>query len=197
MPTDKTLSLLGSSEPSRVVGNKDSGSEDRDELGIRETEGLSSSEKVLSNSVLSDPDGDNSDKEGSGDSSGGDWCSAEPTADSTCDSAEGDMVIVGDSLLGGYNSRPIRLVSSEWGEERYDISVITNDQTEGGGTLLGGDNIIDSRYCWEGGDITLDFPDSKVSEIGDDPPTNTSFTHNKGGAAKIGRGGGASCGSSI
>ena len=125
--TGGTLSSLGSSESGGVVGNEASGSEDGDELDIGGTEGPSHSEKVLSDSVPSDPDGDNSDKEGSGDSSGGDWCSAEPTADSTCDSAEGDMVIVGDSLLGGYNSRPIRLVSSEWGEERYDISVITDD----------------------------------------------------------------------
>ena len=49
---------------------------------------------------------------------------------------------------------------------------------------------MDSRYCREGGDITLDSPDSEVSGMGDDPPTNTSFTRNKGGAAKIGRGGG-------
>ena len=97
------------------------------------------------------------------------------------------MVIVGNSSSGGYNSRPIRQASSEWGEERYDISVITDDRTEGEGALLGGDNIIDSRYCWKGGDITLDSPDSKVLGMGDDLPTDMSFTHNKGGAAKIGR----------
>ena len=182
VPTDETLSSLGSSESGGVVGNEASGSEDGDELGIGGTEGPSHSEKVPS-------DGDNSGEEGSGDSSGGDWCNAEPTADSTRDSAEGDMVIVGNSSLGGYNSRPIRQASSEWGEERYDISVITNDQTEGEGALLGGDNIIDSRYCWEGGDITLDSPDSEVLEMGDDPPTDMSFTHNKGGADKIGRDG--------
>ena len=106
--TDETLSLLGSSESSRVVGNEDSDSEDGDKLGIEETEDPLHSEKVSS-----DPDGDNSSKKGSGDSSGGDWCDAEPTADSTCNSAEGDIVIVGDSSLGGYNSRPIRLASSE------------------------------------------------------------------------------------
>ena len=100
------------------------------------------------------------------------------------------MVIVGNSSLGGYNSRPIRQASSEWGKERYDISVITDDQTEGEGALLGGDNIMDSRYCWKGGNITLDFPDSEVSGMGDDLPTDTSFTRNKGGAAKIDRGGG-------
>ena len=198
MPTDETLSSLGSSESGGVVGNEASGSEDGDELGIGGTEGPSHSEKVLSDGVPSDPDSDNSGEEGSGDSSGGDWCDAEPTADSTCDSAEGDMVIVGNSSSGGYNSRPIRQASSEWGEERYNISVITDDQTEGEGALLGGDNIMDSRYCWEGGDITLDSPDSEVSGMGDDPPTNMSFTRNKGGAAKIGRGGGgAGCGSSI
>ena len=100
------------------------------------------------------------------------------------------MVIVGNSSLGGYNSRPIRLVSSEWGEERYDISVITDDWTEGEGALLGGDNIMGSRSCWEGGDIILDSPDSEVLGMGDKPPTNMSFTHNMGGAAKTGRGGG-------
>ena len=120
----------------------------------------------------------------------GDWCDVEPTADSTHDSAEGDIVIVGNSSSGGYNSRPIRQVLSEWYEKRYDISVITNNQIEGEGALLGGDNIMDSRYCREGGDITLDSPDSEVSGMGDDPPTDTSFTRNKGGAAKIGRGGG-------
>ena len=127
----------------------------------------------------------------------GDWCDVEPTADSTHDSAEGDIVIVGNSSSGGYNSRPIRQVLSEWDEKRYDISVITNNQIEGEGALLGGDNIIDSRYCWEGGDITLDSPDSGVSGMGDEPPTDTSFTRNKGGAAKTGRGGGAGCGTGI
>ena len=111
--TDETLSSLGSSASGRVVGNKDSGSEDGDELGIGGTEGSSRSEEIPSDGVPSNPDGDNSSEEGSGDSSGGDWCDAEPTADSTCNSAEGDIVIVGDSSLGGYNSRPIRLASSE------------------------------------------------------------------------------------
>ena len=120
----------------------------------------------------------------------GDWCDVEPTADSTHDSAEGDIVIVGNLSSGGYNSRPIRQVSSECDEKRYDISVITNNQIKEEGALLGGDNIMDSRYCREGGDITLDSPDSKVSGMGDDLPTDMSFTRNKGGAAKIGRGGG-------
>ena len=54
-----------------------------------------------------------------------------------------------------------------------------------------------SRSCWEGGDIILDSPDSKVSEIGDKLPTDMSFTHNMGGAAKTGRGGGADCSTGI
>ena len=137
MPTDETLSSLGSSESGGVVGNEDSGGEDGDKLGIGETEGPSCSEEIPSDSVPSDPDSDNSSKEGSGDSSGGDWCDAEPTADSTCDSAKGDMVIVGNSSSGGYNSRPIRQASSEWGEERYNISVITNDWIERESALLG------------------------------------------------------------
>ena len=104
-------------------------------------------------------------------------------------------MIVGDSSLGGYNSRPIRLVLSEWGEERYDILVITDDWTEGEGALLGGDNIMGSRYCQKGGDIILDSLDSEISGMGDKPPTDTSFTCNMGRAAKIGRGGGgAGCG---
>ena len=113
MLTDETLTSLGSSASGGVVGNEDSDDEDGDELGIRGTEGSSCSEEVPSDSVPSNPNSDNSSKEGSGDSSGGDWCDAEPTADSTCNSAEGDIVIVGDSSLGGYNSRPIRLASLE------------------------------------------------------------------------------------
>ena len=113
MLTGGTLSSLGSSESGGVVGNEASGSEDGDELGIRGTEGSSCSEEVLSDSVPSNPNSDNSSKEGSGDSSGGNWCDAEPTADSTCNSAEGDMVIVGNSSLGEYNSRLIRQASSE------------------------------------------------------------------------------------
>ena len=72
VPTDETLSSLGSSESGRVVGNEDSGSEDGDELGIGGIEGLLHSKKVLSDSVPSNPDSDNSGKEDSGDSSGGD-----------------------------------------------------------------------------------------------------------------------------
>ena len=72
VPTDETLSSLGSSESGGVVGNEDSGGEDGDELGIGGTEGPSHSEEIPSDGVPSNSDGDNSSKEGSGDSSGGD-----------------------------------------------------------------------------------------------------------------------------
>ena len=51
-----------------------------------------------------------------------------------------------------------------------------------------------SRYCQKGGDIILDSPDSKVSEMGDKLPTDMSFTHNMGRVAKTDRGGEAGCG---
>ena len=113
MLTDETLTSLGSSASGGVVGNEDSDGEDGDELDIRGTESSSCSEEVPSDSVPSNPNSDNSSKEGSSDSSGGNWCDAEPTADSTCNSAEGDIVIVGNSSLGEYNSRLIRQASSE------------------------------------------------------------------------------------
>ena len=110
MLTDETLSSLGSSVSGGVVGNEDSDSEDGNELDIGRTEGPSHSEEIPSDSVPSNLDGDNSSKKGSGNSSGGDWCDAEPTADSTHNSAESDIVIVGNSSSGGYNSRPISLM---------------------------------------------------------------------------------------
>ena len=79
----------------------------------------------------------------------------------------------------------IKLKSSEWCEDKKDIADDSDDRREGDGIIRGGDKDTADGGAGEGiagGDITLDAPESGVSGIGEDPPTDISFTLNGGGA---------------